>query len=203
MASKRVVITGIGVVSALGVGREPFWKALEAGSDGISTLSLFDTSDLPCHKAGQIVEFNPERLLGHKGLKYLDRSTQLLEYAAGLALADRNLSTDQADGRDIGLVVGTTFGSLESISSFDCEALRNGPGFVNPMAFPNTVINSPAGHTAIRYGLTGLNVTVSSGSVSSLQALQYAADCVSMDRQEIVLAGGVDELCLPSYGGGS
>src|SRR5882762_9376907 len=192
MANRRIAITGIGVVSALGIGWEPFWNALEAGFDGISTLSLFDTSELRCHKAGQISEFNPEPLLGRKGLKYLDRSTQLLEYATGLALADRKLSTEQADDQDIGLVVGTAFGSLESISGFDCEALRNGPSAVNPMAFPNTVINSPAGHTAIRYGLTGLNVTVSSGTVSSLHALRYAADCVSMGRQDIVLAGGVE-----------
>jgi len=93
------------------------------------------------------------------------------------------------------------FGSVESVSSFDRQILREGPRSVNPMGFPRTVINSPAGHVAIRFGLTGLNTTISGGAASSLQALAYAADFIADGRADVLLAGGVEELAAISYSG--
>jgi len=201
MSSRKVVITGLGIISPIGIGREAFWHGLKCGMDGISAISLFDTSPLMCHKGGEVVRFDAARFLGQKGLKYLDRSTQLLASATALALADAQLPVQSTHELEIGLAVGTAFGSLESISGFDQEALKEGPRYVNPMAFPKTVINSPAGHTAIKFGLTGLNATISAGCVSSLQAINYAVDCIQSEQADILLAGGVEELCLASYVG--
>ncbi|MBI1924465.1 beta-ketoacyl-[acyl-carrier-protein] synthase family protein [Candidatus Poribacteria bacterium] len=199
MSRRRVVITGSGLISPIGVGKEAFWHGLKEGADGITEISLFDTSDMMCHKGGEIVNFDAASFLGQKGLKYLDRSTQLIGSATGLALHDAGLSIPSTNELEIGLVVGTTFGSLNSISGFDIEALKEGPRYVNPMAFPKTVINSPAGHTAIKYGLTGLNTTISTGCVSGLHAINYAVNLIQMEQADILLAGGVEELCLASY----
>jgi 3-oxoacyl-[acyl-carrier-protein] synthase II len=195
----RIVVTGVGVVSPLGVGREVFWHGLKAGLDGIVDISIFDTSNLPCHKAGQVKDFFPEQSLGRKGLKYLDRCAQLLGVATGLALADAGLSIQPADNSATGLVVGTAFGGLNSICRFDQQALTQGPHYVNPMDFPNTVINSAAGQTAIRYGLVGLNATITAGCTSSLHAIKYGVDSIRTGQAAIVLAGGVEELNFALY----
>ena len=197
----QAVISGLGVVSPIGIGRHEFWNGLKNGEAGIRPISLFETDGLPCHDAGEIAAFEPETFLGRKGLKYLDRSTQLASCATALAFADAGL-TPVANGRGgVGLVLGTMFGSVESISAFDRQILQEGPRSVNPMGFPRTVINSPAGHVAIRFGLTGLNTTISAGTVSSLQAIAYAADFIADGRAEVLLAGGVEELSALTYSG--
>lgn len=189
-----IVVTGIGIVSPLGIGIDAFWESLTKGKDGLSEITLFDSSDMRCRIAAQ-VDFDPAAFLGKKGLKYLDRTTRLVGSAASLALSSAALSHERVREHEVGLILGTTFGSMDSISRFDQEALKEGSRYVNPMAFPNTVMNSPAGHTAIRFGLTGINSTVSSGSVSSLQAIRCAVDYIRAGQAEILLAGGVEELC--------
>ena len=195
------VISGFGVVSPIGLGRDEFWRGLKNGAAGLRPVSLFDTEGLPCHEACEISSFAPETLLGRKGLKYLDRSTQLASCATALAFEDARF-TPAANGHGgVGLVLGTMFGSVESVSAFDRQILQEGPRSVNPMGFPRTVINSPAGHVAIRFGLTGLNTTISAGTVSSLQAIAYAADFIADGRADVLLAGGVEELSAMSYSG--
>ena len=201
VSRRAAVVTGIGVISPIGIGKAPFWSALTNGAIGIKKVSLFETDRLPCHTAGEASDFAPAVFLGQKGLKYLDRSTQLAAAATSLALADAGLVAAAGARVDIGLVLGTTFGSVDSITGFDRQILAEGPRSVTPMAFPRTVINSPAGHVAIRFGLTGLNATLAAGSVSSLQAIAYAADFVELGRADVLLAGGVEELALASYAG--
>ncbi len=198
MSQDAVVITGFGVVCPIGCGRSAFWEGLAKGASGIVPVTLFDTSGLHSRMAGE-VNYDPAELLGPKGLRYLSRSTKWLQCATAMAIEDAGL---EAGGRsDCALVVGTAFGSLQSISEFDHEALRNGPSSVNPMLFPNTVINAPAGQTAIRFGLTGPNITISAGCVSGLSALGYGAGLIRSGGAGFVLAGGAEELCEASYRG--
>jgi 3-oxoacyl-[acyl-carrier-protein] synthase II len=194
-----VVITGVGVLSPIGCGRAAFWEGLAKGASGIVPLTLFDTADLHSRMAG-VVNYDPAELLGAKGLRYLSRSTKWLQCATAMAIEDAGLEA-AADRSGWALVVGTAFGSLQSISEFDHEALRNGPSSVNPMSFPNTVINAPAGQTAIRFGLRGPNTTISAGCVSGLNALGYGAGLIRSGGIEFVLAGGAEELCEASYRG--
>ena len=196
---RKVAITGIGIVSPIGIGKDAFWNGLSEGQDGIGEISAFDTSAFNCHKAGEIASFDAAQFLGKKGLRYLDRNTRLAAVATSLVLADTGLEEPEDGCWDIGLVLGTTFGSLDSISNFDIDALKGGPRNVTPMAFPNTVINSPAGNIAIRFGLTDINTTISTGISSSLQAINYAADFIRMERADILLAGGAEELCFASF----
>ncbi len=199
MDKKRIVITGVGVVAPNGIGKEEFWKNCFAGVSGIKPITLFDVSKYRCRWAGEISNFQPEKYLGPKGLRNLDRTTLLALVAAKLAIDDAKLEITDENRNDIGVVLGSTMGSVHSISEFDKEGLREGPRFVNPAKFPNTVINSPASQVAIRFGLRGLNATISTGFTASLDAIGYALDMLRFGRAKVLLVGGVEELCIQTF----
>ena len=196
---RRVVITGIGVVAPNGIGKDEFWNHCFAGVSGIKPITLFDVSKYRCRYAGEISNFAPEKYLGPKGLRNLDRTTLLSLVAAKMAIDDAKLDITDENRNDIGVVLGSTMGSVHSISEFDKEGLREGPRYVNPAQFPNTVINSPASQVAIRFGLRGLNATISTGFTASLDAINYARDMLILNRAKVLLVGGVEELCIQTF----
>ncbi len=196
---QRIVVTGIGVVAPNGIGKDAFWANCAAGVSGIKPITLFDTARFRCHHAGEIREFQPEQHLGAKGLRHLDRTTLLALVASKLALDDARLDVTDANREEIGVVLGSTMGSVRSISDFDIEGLREGPRYVNPAQFPNTVINSPASHIAIHFGLRGLNSTIATGFTAGLDACGYALDMLRLGRAQALLVGGVEELCLQTF----
>jgi len=198
-ADKTIVITGIGVLSPIGIGREQYWGALFQGKTGFRTVSLFDTSNFKVRIAGEISDFDPVFFLGKKGLRTLDRSTRLLSSAAKLAIDDAAIQITDENTNSVGVSIGTTFGSLHSISQFDREGLIEGPKFVNPSHFPNTVLNSPASQVSIRFKIKGFNTTISTGFCASLDAVIYASDFIRLNRADVVLAGGVEELCEETF----
>lgn len=195
----EIVITGIGVVASNGIGKEAFWNALQKGVSGIKPVSLFDTGSMKSKQAGEIKDFDAKLYLGDKGLRLLDRSTKLVNVAAKLALDDGHFTVTEDNVDETGVVLGTTLGSVWSISEFDKTALVEGPRYVNPALFPNTVINSPASQISIRFGIKGFNTTISTGFTSSMDALKYACDFIRLGRARAVLVGGVEELCLQTY----
>jgi 3-oxoacyl-[acyl-carrier-protein] synthase II len=195
----RVVITGIGVLSPVGIGRQVYWEALFLGKTGFKAINLFDTVPYKVHIAGEISDFDPVSFLGKKGLRTLDRSTRLLSSAAKLAIDDAKLQINDENTNSIGVSIGTTFGSLHSISQFDREGLIEGPKYVNPSHFPNTVINSPASQVSIRFKIKGFNTTISTGFCAGLDAVIYASDFIRLNRADVVLAGGVEELCEETF----
>ena len=134
-----------------------------------------------------------------KDLRNLDRSTRLISSAARLAIDDSKITITEDNTHSMGVSIGTTFGSLHSISQFDRSGLIDGPRFVNPSHFPNTVINSPASQVSIRYKIKGFNTTISTGFCASLDAVSYAADFIKLNRADVVLAGGVEELCEETF----
>lgn len=196
--NKTVVITGLGILSPIGIGRVNYWDGLFHGKIGFRTISLFDTFPFNVHIAGEL-DFDPVLFLGKKGLRTLDRSTRLISSAAKLAIDDANLRITDENTYSMGVSIGTTFGSLHSISQFDREGLLEGPKYVNPSHFPNTVINSPASQVSIRFKIKGFNTTISTGFCASLDAVSYAADFIRLNRADVVLAGGVEELCEETF----
>ena len=195
--SPRVVVTGAGVISSIGAGVEEFERNLYAGCCGIGPSPLLGENST----AAEVRNFNPQPWLGNKGIRVLDRSARLLCVAAHMALTSTGLQQQEGGEGDpnLGLVCGTMFGSVHSITSFDWSGLTDGPSYVNPMEFPNTVINSPAGQAAIKFKLRGVNSTISAGLVSGLYAIHYAAEFLRFGRATALLAGGVEELCEESF----
>jgi 3-oxoacyl-[acyl-carrier-protein] synthase II len=197
--NKNIVITGIGVLSPIGIGKDGYWEALFQGKTGFRPISLFDTGSFRVNIAGEIADFDPLSFLSKKGLRDLDRSTRLVCSAAKLAIDDSKLVVTENNAHSTGVAVGTTFGSLHSISQFDRTGLIEGPRSVNPSHFPNTVINSPASQVSIRFKIKGFNTTVSTGFCASLDAVSYAADFIRLNRANVVLTGGVEELCEETF----
>jgi 3-oxoacyl-[acyl-carrier-protein] synthase II len=197
--NKRIAITGIGVLSPIAIGKDAYWEELFQGRPGFRSISLFDTSNFRVSIAGEITEFDPLSFLGKKGLRDLDRSTRLICSAAKLAIDDSRIVITEHNTHSMGVSIGTTVGSLHSISQFDRSGLIEGPRFVNPSHFPNTVLNSPASQVSIRFKIKGFNTTISTGFCASLDALSYAADFIRLNRAEVVFAGGVEELCEETF----
>ncbi|MEM9555032.1 MAG: beta-ketoacyl synthase N-terminal-like domain-containing protein [Acidobacteriota bacterium] len=204
---RRVVITAVGSLSALG-DDEAFGHGLAQGTSGLGPLTAFDLAvaaergaDVAgCRQpqAGE-VDFDPRRDLGAANVRPIDRTGRLVAAAAGRALRARGWSADDLQALEIGLVLGTMYGSVHTISAFDRRGLEAGPKYVKPLDFANSVINAAAGQTAIWHGLCGPNSTVAGGLTAGLQALGLATELVRGGRAAALLAGGSDELCLESY----
>lgn len=189
----RVVITGVGLLSPLGDRPEQLHQALCAGRSALGPIELFETRQVPNVEAAEVPDFDARSYI-EGNLRPLDRSSMLSISAATLALADASHDPRADEADTTGLVLGTMFGSIHTISEFDRRGLTAGPAYAKPLVFANTVINAAAGQTAIRLGLHGVNSTVAGGSVSGLQALGYAADLIRSGRNQVVLAGGCEEL---------
>ena len=197
----RVVVTGIGLVSALGDEPAALHRSLVAGGDGFSEISLFDTGVLGPSRAGEITDFDPASYLGKANFRPVDRTARLVIVAAHLAFEDSGWTREMRGEHDVGLVLGTMFGSVHTISAFDRRALVAGPKYAKPFEFANSVINAAAGQTAIWHDLRGINSTVAGGTAAGLQALGYAVEAVRTGRSDALLAGGADELCFESLYG--
>jgi 3-oxoacyl-[acyl-carrier-protein] synthase II len=198
---KSVVITGAGVVSSLGDTPAGLHAALCEGLSGLRPVELFDTSGLGCPLGGEVKGFDAQKYLGRRNLRPLDRTSRLVASAAQLALDASGWTAEMRAGQEVGLVLGTMFCSVHTISEFDRRALEAGPAYASPMDFANTVINAAAGQAAILHDLRGVNTTVSTGITSGLQAVAYAADLIRAGRTHALLAGGADELCFESFYG--
>ncbi|GAX60797.1 3-oxoacyl-(acyl-carrier-protein) synthase [Candidatus Scalindua japonica] len=199
--NNRLVITGISILSPIGVNKEEFWDNLTNGVSGIKDITLFDVSKYKSKKAGEISDFDAKAILGKKGIRHIDRTSLLVSSAAKLAMDDAKITTEIYSEDELGIAIGSTYGSIDSISSFDLEGLQEGPTFVNPMDFPNTVLNAPASRASIFCNATGLNSTISTGTASGLDAIIYASDFLKLGRGKAVLAGGVHGLTADMFWG--
>jgi 3-oxoacyl-[acyl-carrier-protein] synthase II len=198
---QKVVITGTGVVSSLGDSLAALHTALCEGRSALRPVELFSTEGLGCPLGGEIKSFDAQKYLGRRNLRPLDRTSRLVASAAQLALTDSGWSADMLCREEVGLVLGTMFCSVHTISEFDRRAVEAGPAYASPMDFSNTVINAAAGQTAILHNLRGVNSTISTGTTSGLQAVAYATELIRNGRVRAVLAGGAEELCFESFYG--
>lgn len=205
---RRVVVTGVGVVSPLGESLADLHAALCAGTTAVAEVESFEHDGLPSRLGAAASGFAEARHFADRNFRPLDRTGRLSAAAAGLALADAGWPSSGRDavfaggdrsGVELGLVLGTTFGSMHTISEFDRRALTAGPNYVKPLDFANSVINAAAGQTAIWHDLRGVNSTLSGGPTVGLTALAYAADLVATGRADVLLAGGAEELCYESF----
>jgi 3-oxoacyl-[acyl-carrier-protein] synthase II len=195
---RKVVITGMGVVSSLGDSPAALHRALHAGESGVRPIEWLSAHGLGCLLGGEVRDFVPQNYLGDRNLRPLNRIAQLTTAAAHLALESSGWTDVMRREREVGLALGTMFCSLRTIAEFDRHALTAGPGRVSAMDFANTVINGAAGQTAIWHNLRGINSTVATGATSGLHAIAYAADLIRRGRAASLLAGGAEEICFES-----
>jgi 3-oxoacyl-[acyl-carrier-protein] synthase II len=193
MKRNRIVITGIGVVSPIGIGKEAYWQALFAGKSAAKPITLFKTDNLKVAVGGEITEFNPSALMGRKVQPSADRAAMLLITSAAEAIKDSGLQVNDNSTARIGMVSGTTLGTIYNISEFDKESLSDGPRFGNPSTFTGTVANAPSSKVAIHFKIKGFNTTISTGMCASLDAIDYGRNFLDFGRADTVLAGFAED----------
>lgn len=193
----RIAVSAAGIVCSLGEDLGAVASALAAGASGIAPLAGELAEGLRDPHAAEARDYDPARTLGDRNLRPLDRTARLAASAASLALAAAG--PEALAGGEVGLALGTLFGSLRTIAEFDRRALQMGANYASPLDFANSVINAAAGQAAIWHGLRGVNATVGGGPVAGLLAFGYATDQLR-DRANAggpvaMLAGGAEEIC--------
>jgi 3-oxoacyl-[acyl-carrier-protein] synthase II len=189
-----ILITGIGVVSSIGIGKDQFRGGLRAGADGISEISEFDPSPFKPKTGGVIKDFNSREFIPISRIRRLDRASQLAIAASKLALEDAKFTVTNSNCCEIGIILGSGFCGLANSEAFHRGQVLGGFLEMNPMLFPNTVPNAATGNVSIELGIKGVNSTVVQSYCTAEAAMIMACDLLADGRAEAILTGGVDEL---------
>lgn len=191
---QRVVVTGVGLVTPLGVGKDAFCANLFAGETGVAPVQSFDTSAVASHLGAEVKGFAPRDFISVKNLRRMDKISLMTTAAARMALEDARIEVTQTNRDRIGLLLGTAFGATDVTAQIAETLLSSGPATVNPILVPNTVMNAPAGHASIELGFRGVNTTVTHFAVSAETAIAYAVSEIRRGAADFMLTGGVDIL---------
>jgi 3-oxoacyl-[acyl-carrier-protein] synthase II len=197
---RRVVITGMGCVTPLGIGREKFWSALTAGESGVRTIERFDVSKSPVKIAAEVRDFDWEAQLNPKDRKHVPRTVPLALAAAREAVADAALSTEEfslEQRRSVGVVLGTGGGGLAFTEQQYSYWFNGSATKASVYTIPASTHGGLSSELSMAFGLRGLSHIVSTGCTSSTDAIAYAAQHIALGRQEIMLSGGVDAPIAP------
>jgi len=194
---KRVVITGVGILSPIGIGRDPFLEALRAGRSGTGRVTYFDTSSYPCQVDAEVKGFQPENYIDKKKIKRMDPFCQFGYTAARLAVEDSGLDFSKENSDRCGVIVGSGIGGLQTIEAEHSVILEKGMRRVSPFLIPMLISNICPGEIAIEYGLTGVNYSVSSACATANHALGVALRHLRYGDADVIIAGGAEAAITP------
>lgn len=190
---RRVVITGLGVVSPVGNGKEEFWNNLLAGKPGVGPITQFDATDFPVKIAGEVKDFDPVALAGdRKTVRHMDRYTQFAVAAAKMAVADAKLDMTKEDPNMAGTLIGTGIGGIHVMEDTILQIEKRGPGKVNPFAIPMMIANMASGQVSITLGLRGPVLTDVTACASGTNSIGLAARLIKYGDADIMIAGGAE-----------
>ena len=190
---RRVVITGLGVVSPVGNGKEEFWNNLLAGKPGVGPITQFDATDFPVRIAGEVKNFDPVALAGdRKTVRHMDRYTQFAVAAAKMAVADAKLDMTKEDPDMAGTLIGTGIGGIHVMEDTILQIEKRGPGKVNPFAIPMMIANMASGQVSITLGLRGPVLTDVTACASGTNSIGLAARLIKYGDADIMIAGGAE-----------
>jgi 3-oxoacyl-[acyl-carrier-protein] synthase II len=195
----KVVITGIGIVSALGTSRQGFWEAWLGGASTFRQVTRFESAPLARLYAAEVVDFTPPFPFKVKQPWTGVRSIQFAMAAAAEALADAGLELNDANCSCIGVVFGSSLSCLDLEMKVDQGSVQHGPRTVDPMMFPDGSPGSPSCRVSLQLGLRALNATLANGPTSGLDAISYAAGAIREGLAPVVLAGGLEELTRTTF----
>lgn len=187
---KRIVVTGMGVVSSIGIGLELFWKNLVAGKSGISRVSSFDTSKYRTHRAGEIKNFNPRRFMKKPEKK--GRATQFLLAAMKMAIKDAKIDLLQFDSSEVGVIVGITALEPKVLEEITNIRLAKGVKYVPPSLIAKGTIRTSSTIAGCEFGLRGINVIISTACAAGNYAIGYGYDLLKQGLAKIIFCCGAD-----------
>jgi 3-oxoacyl-[acyl-carrier-protein] synthase II len=197
MSKRRVVITGLGCITALAESADELFAALCDGRSGISRIESFDTSAYPVRIGGEVRTFDVTRYIDQRESKRMDRFTQFAIAAAAQAVKDSGLDFSKEDLSRIGAIVGTGIGGIKEIEDQHLRLLAKGPSKVSPFCVPRLMANAASGNIAIQYGLRGPNFCVSSACASGNHAIGEAFSNILTGRSDVMISGGSEAALTP------
>jgi len=200
---RDVVITGLGPITPIGTGKEPFWEGLKSGLSGVKRVDdAVDLEGIDVKIGAPVLDFDPLEHMDRRRARRIDRSAQFSLVATKLALADAGLDPENLDPDRVGVIAGSGIGGLETMSTNFKSLFEQGPRRVSPFFIPRVMPNAVAGEIAIEYGLRGANFGVVSACASSAHAIGIAAELIRSGFIDIAIAGGAEAVLLPiTYAG--
>lgn len=197
MSKRRVVVTGIGTINPLANNVENSWSNLISGKSGIDNITSFDTTNLPVKFAGEVKDFDANDYMGKQHARKLDRSAHLSIFAAEQALLDAGLDTESRLGDEVGIVLGTGIGGIgateDAVRIYDTR----GPSRINPLAITQLMPNSSTGQVAIRFGIEGPSLTITTACAASANSVGEAKNLIERGVVNTVVAGGTESGTTP------
>src|SRR5436190_4596050 len=200
--SRRVVVTGIGLVSSLGIGTDANWAALGAGTSGVGTITKFDASQFATQIAGEVRGFDPLQYIEKKDVKKMDIFIQYAIAASQFAMDDSGLTVTPELSRRVGVFIASGIGGFTTIEREHKALLEGGPRKISPFFIPSAIINLAAGQVSIRFGAKGPNSATCTACSASAHAIGDAFEIIKRGGADIMIAGGSEAAITPMGIGG-
>jgi len=199
---RRVVITGIGMISPLGIGNEPTWQGLIEGRSGIGRITKFDAKDFACQIAGEVRGFDPEQWIEKKEVKKSDTFIHYAVAAAQMAIDDSGLDWKKEDPDRFGVIIGSGIGGLPLIEEMHRKMLERGPGRISPFFIPGLIVNLASGHISIRFNCRGPSSAPATACATGAHAIGDAFKIIQRDEADVMFGGGSEAVITPLAVGG-
>ena len=200
--NRRVVVTGVGLVCALGIGTEEVWKNILAGKSGVARITGFDPTGFDCQIAGEVKNFDPFRWIEKKELKKMGRFMQLALAAADFAVRMSGWQPSPEEADTTGVYVSSGIGGFDIIEREHGKFLQGGPGKISPFFIPSAIINLASGHISIRYGARGPNSATATACSASAHAIGDSFKIIQRGDADVMISGGAEASITPMGVGG-
>ncbi|MBI3377957.1 MAG: beta-ketoacyl-ACP synthase II [Nitrospirae bacterium] len=202
MEKRRVVVTGVGLITPVGIGVEESWKGLIEGRSGIKKLTRFDASAFATQIAGEVEGFNPEDYIEPKEIKKMDRFIHLAIAASDMAVKDSGLKITDSNAESVGVIIGSGMGGLPAIEHYHSVLLEKGPRRITPFFIPMLIINLAGGHVSMKYGAKGPISAVATACATGSHSIGDAFKIIQRGDADAMIAGGAESVITPMGIGG-
>ena len=195
--SRRVVVTGLGAITPIGLSVEEFWQSVKEGKIGFAPITKFDTSEYKCHIAAEVKGFEGKNYMDFKAAKRMELFSQYAVAAAKEAISDAKLDMEKEDPYRVGCAIGSGIGSLQAMEREHIKLLEKGPGRVNPLLVPLMITNMAAGNVSIQFGLKGKSLNVVTACATGTNSIGEAFRSIQYGEADVMVAGGTEGSVTP------
>lgn len=195
--SRRVVVTGLGAVTPIGLNVDDFWDSVKAGKIGFDRITKFDTTDYKCHIAAELKDFNPQDFMDRKAAKRMEPFSQYAVAAAKEAIEDSGLDISKEDPYMVGCAIGSGIGSLQAMERETQKLHEKGPGRVNPLLVPLMICNMAEGNVSIQFGLKGKSINDVTACATGTNTIGEAYRSIQYGEADVMVAGGTEGSVCP------
>lgn len=195
--SRRVVVTGLGAITPIGLSVDEFWSSVKEGKIGFGEITKFDASEYKCHLAAEVKGFEGKNFMDFKAAKRMELFSQYAVAATKEALEDAGLDMEKEDAFKVGVSVGSGIGSLQAMEREHQKLLEKGPNKVNPLLVPLMICNMAAGNVSIQFGLKGKNINVVTACATGTNSIGEAFRAIQYGEADVMVAGGTESSITP------